>query len=73
MNLTEYFACPYCGGDSISLLNAKPIMSDVRVDTLKCSKCETVWNLYSKITEVKVELISVPEPNIEETAEVLND
>ena len=73
MNLIEYFECPYCGSDAISLLTAKPVMSDVRVDTLKCSKCETVWNLYSKITEAKVELVSVPEPNIEETAEVLDD
>lgn len=73
MNLIEYFACPYCGGDAISLLNAKPIMSDVRVDTLKCRKCDTTWNLYSKITEVQVELVSVPEPNIEEAAEVSND
>lgn len=73
MNLIEYFTCPYCGDNSISLLNAKPIMSDVRVDTLKCSKCETVWNLYSKITEVQVELVSVPKPNIEETEEVLSD
>ena len=73
MNLTEYFACPYCGCDSISLLNAKPIMSDVRVDTLRCSKCETMWNLYSKISEAQIDVISTPQKRNEETEEVLND
>ena len=73
MNISEYFMCPSCGAESISLLNAKPIISDVRVDTLQCCNCGAQWNLYSKISEMQVELISIPDSSIEETVDISND
>lgn len=73
MSISEYFMCPCCGAKSISLLTAKPLLSDVRVDTLQCCNCGAQWNLYSKISEMQVELISIPDPSVEETEDTSND
>ena len=73
MNILDYFVCPYCGTNSILLLNIKPLMSDTRMDTFKCEKCETMWNLYSKISEAQIDVIFTPQQSNEETKEEPHD
>ena len=36
-------------------------MSDVRLDVLRCPKCETTWRVYSKVSEANIEIVSMPE------------
>ena len=61
MNIVENYKCPYCEGNEVVILSSRPILTDVRVDTLRCNKCSTTWNLYSKIAETNIELLYVPQ------------
>lgn len=57
MTIQESFVCPTCGENNVNMLGAGSIMSDVRVDTMSCPKCNTIWRIYSKITENNVEIV----------------
>ena len=73
MNITETFVCPHCSGQNIALIAAVPLMSDVRVDTLSCNTCCTTWNLYSKIAETNIQIVSVPQEEAAQTTEEQHD
>lgn len=73
MNITETFVCPHCSGQNIALIAAVPLMSDVRVDTLSCNTCGTTWNLYSKIAETNIQIVSVPQEEAAQPTEEQHD
>lgn len=73
MNLNEIFVCPHCSGHSITILGAASLMSDIRVDTLSCDTCGTTWNLYSKVVETNVQIVSLPQEKTTQSVEESND
>lgn len=61
MEFKNALICPYCGGIELQMLATRPIMSDIRTDTFVCTNCTTQWNVYTRIAETQIEVISVPQ------------
>lgn len=60
MTIKDCFVCPVCGQSSVALISAGVFMSDVRVDSLKCDTCEAEWKLYSKVSEIQIDVTKGP-------------
>lgn len=75
MTINEGFVCPICKQPNPMFLGATPLMSDLRMDTLKCSSCETEWRVYSKVSEMQIEILRSPDkqPDSTEAAPAENE
>lgn len=62
MTLNELFTCPNCKANKTALRGSHVMLGDVRVDNLLCMECNTEWRGYSKVTDVEIEVVHVPQP-----------
>ena len=58
MTIKESFICPICGNTSSAIIRADALMTDLRVDTFQCTKCDATWRNYMKIAEMSTEIMS---------------
>jgi transcription elongation factor Elf1 len=61
MTVNDCFICPLCGNTTVVIEDARPLMSDIRIDTLGCNRCGSQWRIYSKVAEMQTEIIRYPE------------
>lgn len=74
MTVNDCFICPMCGNSALVIEDARPLLSDTRMDTLRCNNCGAQWRTYSKIVEIQTEIIQYPseQPTIDKSSETVD-
>lgn len=61
MSNNNIFVCPTCEQSNATLLASSILVSDVRMDQMRCNSCGTEWRTYSHIDEMSREILHVPQ------------
>ena len=66
MTMDEAYTCPRCGSQTVRVGEMEQIFDDARSEDVACTKCESSWRVFYKMTDFNTKVLNITDTPIED-------